>query len=256
MGKEVLPPLAPAVGHNTGTLPLDQRLPLDYEDLGVRVSEALIKARNLPTEIATDDDVAAIGAVDKVLRELIKEAEDTRKEEGKPYLEGKRTVDTFFNTLAGRASEERARLERVLSAHLKRKAEQERQRRMEAARIAQEEADRKLEEARQLEEMGRTAAADFVVEVAQQAEERANLAVEASEAPMADMARTYTSAGTASLRRPWTFEITDQAKIPLEQLRNFISTADLEKAIRGFVRAGGRQLDGVRIFQDEKASFL
>jgi hypothetical protein len=52
-----------------------------------------------------------------------------------------------------------------------------------------------------------------------------------------------TDYGTASVRRVWDFEIVDPAKLPA----HFVMPN--EQAIRGAVRAGAREISGVRIFQ-------
>lgn len=54
----------------------------------------------------------------------------------------------------------------------------------------------------------------------------------------------HTSCGSAGTRKEWTFEITDVALVP----REFMLVD--EKAIRAQVKAGIRQIPGVRIFED------
>ena len=77
---------------------------------------------------------------------------------------------------------------------------------------------------------------------------------EARHASAADLVRTHTGMGVvATLKTSWAFEITDRTKIDLESLRPYLPLDAIEKAVRAYVRAGGRELAGCRIFQDKKA---
>ena len=59
--------------------------------------------------------------------------------------------------------------------------------------------------------------------------------------PTKDVVRT--EAGTASVRRTWTFEVTDALQVPREFMK-----VD-EQGIAAAIRAGAREIAGVRIFQ-------
>ncbi len=58
-----------------------------------------------------------------------------------------------------------------------------------------------------------------------------------------------------SAKAPWDFEITDYEKIPLDNLRPYFKRDDIEKALRFAVKQGARQIPGVRVFQNTKATF-
>lgn len=57
---------------------------------------------------------------------------------------------------------------------------------------------------------------------------------------------------TSSSRR-WTFRDLDPAAIDLEVLRPFLSVEALEKALRAFIRGGGRTIKGAVIFESKAA---
>jgi hypothetical protein len=57
----------------------------------------------------------------------------------------------------------------------------------------------------------------------------------------------------SSLRTVVDFEIIDRKKIDLEALRPYLATSTIETAIRGAIRAGERTINGVRIFETQKA---
>tara|TARA_R110000868_G_scaffold350642_4_gene611924 strand:+ start:639 stop:1226 length:588 start_codon:yes stop_codon:yes gene_type:complete len=72
-------------------------------------------------------------------------------------------------------------------------------------------------------------------------------------AKAADLSRTRGDHGSvSSLRTFWTFSDVERATIDLEVLRHHIPEEALEKAVRSFVKAGGRELAGARIFEDTK----
>lgn len=63
--------------------------------------------------------------------------------------------------------------------------------------------------------------------------------------PVAEPERTVRSEqGTSTVQMRWTFEITDESKIP-QSFKVFDSAL-----MRKFISAGGRECDGVRIYQD------
>ena len=101
----------------------------------------------------------------------------------------------------------------------------------ERARKEREERDRLEAEARRIAQ--------------QQAEaQRRPVEMPAPLPPVAEAPRgVRTDYGTASVRKTWDFEIIDAAKLPPAFL------IPNEQAIRAAVRAGARQIDGVRIFQ-------
>lgn len=55
-------------------------------------------------------------------------------------------------------------------------------------------------------------------------------------------------------RQPaWTFDEYDRDALDLEALRQHLPTDAIEKAIRSFIKAGGRDLRGVRIYERQEA---
>jgi hypothetical protein len=77
--------------------------------------------------------------------------------------------------------------------------------------------------------------------------------VKASDAVRTKMA----GGGVATAKTSWTFEVTDYDKIDLEALRPFLNRDHVEAAIRSMVRVqkGNTKINGVRVFEDAKASF-
>jgi hypothetical protein len=93
--------------------------------------------------------------------------------------------------------------------------------------------------------------------LADQAEADAAAARKAADATPAELSRTRTDAGTASLKRKWTFEILEPAEVDVSQFASYI-TEDMRKtAIKRFVddHKDTRQLKGVKIYQDLTGQF-
>ena len=145
----------------------------------------------------------------------------------------KRDADEAFRLAEQRRKEEAARLKQG-----EREAEQAR---VEASRTAKSaertagRADRALETAERQE--GAAVAKETRVEMAKPA----------------DYGRVRGEyGGLGTLTRKWTFANLDRATIDLRALRPFIPMDGLERAVRAFIDAGGRELRGVDIFEDDK----
>ena len=83
----------------------------------------------------------------------------------------------------------------------------------------------------------------------------AKRAAEAAAATAADRSRARGDhGGVSSLTTFWDFTITDLDALPLDAvLRPHIPRDAIDKAVRAYVKAGGRELDGARIFENTKS---
>lgn len=264
--------------------PLEQRRQNMHDDFGERYA-VLLASRDrvleeleaIPTEIEDDETAGKVSDWIKKNAAYLKDAEAARVKEKEPYLEGGRLVDGFFAQITERLRKAKRTVQDRLTQYQRRRAEEERRRREEEARIArqkEEEERRKAEEARmaaaaaeaEAEERRKAAqkeseAEKVMSEHAEQqmakadtaealADQHAGDAVKAEKsarAKSADVSRTRGDFGAvASLRERWTFEITGE--VDLEALRPYFREADIDHAVRAFVRQGGRKLEGVRIF--------
>ncbi|ABS14267.1 hypothetical protein I6H96_02740 [Brucella anthropi] len=237
--------------------PLSDRLAIDHETLTERVADLLTLAREtIPAEITTDDENSKIGDVVKGIRKLLTEIANAKDTEKRPHLDANKIIEDFFKTLTERLTKGRDVIEARGKKFLDKKAADERQRREDAAQAAREEAERKLQEAQVAEDQGKDVHAEIKLEQATQADRRAQIIEKAVDESAADMARTrLAGGGVSTLRTTWNFTVEDHANVDLNALRSFFSNSDIEKAIRGFVRSGGRQLRGVKIYEDTAASY-
>ncbi len=218
-----------------------------------------------PKKIKNDADLDAVGKIVIATRALAKKVEEARTTSKQPFLDGGRDVDTFFASTFGQTVKKpfTGRLGRIMDAfqtigdaYAEEKAAKARAAAQALAEKARKEEEARLELARKAEEAGR---AKTSVNHQAKAEISALQAAEAeavANAPAADLVRTETESGlTVSAKAPWDFEITDYEKIPLDNLRPYFKRDDIEKALRFAVKQGARQIPGVRVFQNTKATF-
>ena len=223
-----------------------ERLASDANDVG----------KALKGGIKNDEDLGAAGLIVKLARSLNKRAKDAHEKAKAPWLEGGRTVDTFFRETFT------VRLTRIADAFQKlgddyqraKVAAQRAAAEAEAKRMREEEAKR-LEAARAAEEAGRAKTAANNTLKAEDAAIAAEEAEKIAKARAADLVRVQTSHGTISAKDKWTFEITDYQAIDLNALRPYINREAVEQALARAVKISLREAAGVRIYPDVSASF-
>lgn len=227
-----------SIGHNFD--PLDPeairaRLADKHGALLTRASSLTEAAARLPEKIEDDETNAKMGDFVKQIGGAHKALEAARKTEKAPYDDAGKVVHGFFTGPQGKLEEVKRTAEARMSGYMRAKADAERKRREEEARRLAEEAAAKNDES---------------------AFEQASGEVEMIEASKpAEMVRQHSDLGTvATLRTSWEFEVLDRAKVDLEALRPYLGADAVDKAIRAAIRAGVREIGGVRIYQDQKAS--
>ena len=219
---------------------LRERLEEEATPLARRRDELLASVDRAPLEI-TDDDLAGRTAdLIMLIATCHKAAETQRVGCKEPFLEAGRAVDGFYKKITVPLEKAKRAIEQRLTAYQRKKADEERRRREEDAerqRLAAEEAAKSI-------------ATDADLDEAINAEADAKKAETAAEAKPAELSRSRGDLGAvASLRTEWTGEITDRNNLDLLALRAHIPLDALEKAVRSFVRAGGRELKGANIYE-------
>lgn len=242
------------LGHNQPPEPtLPERLADTHSAALIDVDALAEKANNLPKEVATDADRDKIADVAADAGKHWKALDGFRIAEKAPFLKAERDVDTFFR-------EPLARTERIEKALTQRVTLYNRAQKKKAddARIEEERKQRAIAAAaaKAAEEAAAAGRVEDAMADVEFAHEAAAKAEEIAAAPIAEPEPVKTAGGTTiGTNVKWMFEITDLSKIDLEALRPFIKPEALEAAIRAFVRInkGGRQIAGVRIFEDDTA---
>ena len=237
--------------------PLRDRLAETYADALLRCEELLDGEQRVPNPITSEADAKRVSDYIRDIAKHTKVVEAYRVAEKEPFLESSRTVDGWFKEITEPLKKAKAGVESILTAYQRKKAEQERKAREAAERAAREEAERlRLEAERAAQEAQNEAQLDQAIadaDAAQAAQEAAAAAQRAADAKAAELSRTRGSAGAvASLRTFWDFRDMDRAALDLEALRQHLPEPALESAVRSFIKAGGRELAGVVIFENTK----
>ncbi len=207
-------------------------------------AQSLIEAKERQPEITDDIIAGKVSDYIKLVSAAMKNAEAERTATKEPYIAAGRAVDTFFKAkITEPLDAVKRETERKLTTYLQAKeAERRRQAEAEAERLRKE-AEAEL------------AKATESLDAAVAKENEAVAAAETAGAKPAELSRTRGEIGSvASLRQVWKGEITDRATLDLDALRPYIPAAALDTAINGFVKAGGRELRGAKIYQHTSAT--
>lgn len=220
-----------------------------------RRDELLAAVERAPQIVNDEDTAKRVADFVKQIAAAHKNAETTRVSEKEPHLAAGRVVDGWFKSITDPLAKAKAEIERRLTIYQRAKAEAERRAREEAERLAREAARKAAEEAAAREAAMKTEAdvqsAIAAADAAEQAAKDALAAQQAAAAKAAELSRTRGEFGAvASLRTFWDFCDLDRDKIDLEALRPYLATADIEKAVRGAIKAGARSIRGVTIFEN------
>lgn len=246
-----------ATDTNRPALITAEQLDNDFAYLLAEVAELERQAGEAPAVIEDDDDLGVInkGVVD--LRGKIKSVKDKKDYEKRPHLDANSVLESFFAGLVTRLAAAQTSLEGRGKRYLDKKRVAEQARLAEIARQERAEADRRTAAAAQAAAAQKPVEAAVATQQARAAEERAVNADDRAAAKPAELARTRTDAGTATLQEIWCWRIDAEAMIDLDALRPYLAPADVEKAIGKFVaiNKGSRPLAGVTIYPDTKPNF-
>lgn len=274
----------PDLGENPASNPRAQmgdNMPPLEERIGMEFREALLSQRpdfinRMESAIAavdranvTDDEtLGKAGDLEKILRACDGHVSETHKAVKQPYLDGGRAADAEKNRLISPITEARSALRNRMNGFM---AEREAAIRAEQARVAaaqraaQEEADRAARAAREAEEVAQRAAREATNDedreaarlAAADAQAKAEEAIAAAPLAAAAPARAEpirSDAGsTVSGKTVWNSEVEDFAKAFKAVKSNPKVQEAINTAIAGLVRAGTREIPGVRIWSTVQA---
>lgn len=248
---------APAMGHNIGNVPspevIAEYLAESYKGDVARANDLLEAFDRVPEKIEDEETNKRAADFAKKLASHVRVLENDHKGEKQPYLDGGRAVDGFFKGLADKLKVAKGNVEKRQTVFANAKAAEERKRRDEEARIARERAEKEAQAALDRAAALPADAADAALDDAIALEDQANVAAEATQASNAELSRTRTDLGVvSSLNTFWDFEIENKDALDLDKLRPYLPMDAIEKATRAYVKAGGRDLNGARIFQNTK----
>ena len=234
--------------------PLDELLAEESAPLAARRDELLGSVARAPETIADEATSERVADLVRMIMACRKAAETTRVGRNEPYLAAGALIDAHYKKITNPLDHAKATLEQRLTFYQRAKAEAARREREAEARARAEEAERQRREAEAAAAAAKTEAeldsAVSAEELARHAEADAAKAQKAAEVKPAELSRTRGDFGSiASLRTEWTGDVVDRDELDLEKLRPFIPLDGLEKAVRAFVKAGGRDLRGARVYE-------
>jgi hypothetical protein len=209
----------------------------DFAHIETAIAVLETRGKEMPPVIEDDEDLAVINELVVDLRKAGKRADEIRDEQKRPYLEAGNTVQAFFKSFEHRADTLKAQLETRAKRYLDKKRDEERARQAEEEKRARAEAERREEEARAAAAKGDETGAAIAANQARAANEQAEASGVAATAKSADLARTHTSAGTATLIEDFDVKVLDWEKVDLEILRPYIRRDEIDKALRAILRA-------------------
>lgn len=243
----------PGLGHNNPPVPVNliDLIRNDVAEQIARTNDILGGVDRMPAVIDSDELASKATSFGAQIKILARDMEKLRKDYKEPFLDAGRKVDTFFKkefsdplARAVKIVEDRVRPYLVEKERLERERIQKE--REEAERIAREEAER----AAALENEGRNFAAEEAFKKAEAAESDASR-IKDHKGPI----MRSDEGATASVKAEYVHEIIDIDAIPLDALRQYFKPEDIDNAIKRFIRAGGRELPGVKIFEQKKLNF-
>jgi hypothetical protein len=218
------------------------QLELDYSALIKRCSDLMAAAarfKEAHPKIETEEVQAKATDFLDQLDKAAKAAEAARDKEGRKFLIVTRVINAVFKaSISDKLGDEVS----IIKARMKVYAvAKEAKARAAAQAVAEAAAAEAAKVAAEAERTMQPAA----LQAAVVADETANKAQQLATATPSALARTRGDGGAVtSLRKFWTFEVTDLADVPTEYL-----ILD-EKKVRAAIAAGEREIPGLRVFQD------
>lgn len=249
-----VPPIA-GPGHNLAST--TDLLKDRFSDL-ITEAEAIAQRANDAKDalnegnVSTDEEGAKLVGIGIDAGKLAGKVDKTRLATTEPLRKEVEETNEFFNTIASRMRRVKSAFENLVGTYDRQKRDEAQRAAAKAAEEAAAEAKRKLDEAAT---SGHSIESEVILQEAARAEHRAQHL--AGQALAAGSGPTRTDTGTISQRTNWTFRITDASKIDLNKLRPHFGIADIEKALRGYVKANRdtAPIAGVEIYPDQKATF-
>lgn len=251
------------IGHNQAPIVLPDpdilaaQLEYDHDSIVAEVSR--LSSRELPEKI---DDEKTAGTISDYLKAIVgceKDIDKAHKAAKEPYLNLGRVVDSFKNKHAETLKGMKTRALNLQTDWLTRKAAEERKALLERQRIEREKAEALAREAQahQAEGIEDTAKElmDHAVATEQKADAILSYAMDAKDSKLAKARGA--GGGVTGLVTSWVGEPENPsyAGINLNFLFGSFKEEHIQEAINRFVKNGGRDLPGVKIYEKSEAKF-
>lgn len=239
------------IGHNNPPSDaeiLAKKLAEENEKVLTRAKELKEAAKKIPEKIEDDETAEKAVTMIKLLSNCNKALEDARTKAKEPFLAQGRMVDTFFKAHKESMDTASLKAKKPLDEYLKEKHRLEQVRLAEAEALKRQEAQNLMAVAAVVAESD-VGAAEVAFEDALEAEISSNKMAVASQST-SGLVAARSEVGTAALRTRKVGEIVDISKLDLEALRFLIPIPALQTALNGYIRAGGTELKGAKIYDE------
>lgn len=222
----------------------------DKKEFQAQASSAIVEANTL--QVSNHEEASKAADILKAISSTKKNIEDKRKEYTAPLVAAQKSINADFKKMTEPFEKaEKIVKDKIATFH---DAEQKRleQERKKAADEAAEKARKEAEEAAK-ERAAQAADDEERQRIEEQAEKEAEAAAEAAALAAEEAAKKAEpkmegNSGKAVASKVWTFEITDEAKVP----REFCVVN--ESKIRAAIKDGVREIEGVWIHQETRIS--
>lgn len=239
------------IGHNNppnDETIINQNLQVAHLSLLAQAETLFLEANNLG-KIETAEDAAKVTDTIKAINTAMKQLDKARADEKEPYYTKGKLIDKFFNRPIDALEVVKAKASKFMTDYLNEQAKIEAQRRREEAERLRKEAEAEAAKAQTMEDVGLQEGAAKALNTAVRLEAKSDR-FEASAASGIGLAASLGQSGAvASVRKTWVGEIVDRSDLNMELLRPFIPQSALEQALNAFVKAGGRELKGAKIYE-------
>lgn len=243
--------LAP-VGHNNPPSEVEIVIGrLEAKDLAVAKQLDFVKRQPAPNVIEDERMAGIVTESIKIITGIKKSVTDIHKEVKAPYLECGKAVDAWKNRNELMLDAVRATYAKPLEAYLAKRAAEERARQLEISKQERERAEALAAEAQETAQAGIADTAEELLDAACATEQLAGrIEDNAHTAKLSSLAKARSTSGaSASQRLVWTGDITNLQALDLNKLRRNFTEVAIQTAVNQFVREGGRELDGVKIWE-------
>lgn len=238
--------------------PLSETLKEETAALIARKDELLGAVGRVPEAISDETTAGRVADLIRLMLKCKQQAQKDHKARKEEFLEGGRLVDGAYKAITDPLDRAKKGVEDKLTLYQRAVAEEERRAREAEARRQAEEAARQRREAEaaaaKIETEDDLDAAITAEELARQAAADAAIAQRATTVKAAELTKARGEFGsTASLTTFIDFKDIDRATIDLEALRAYLDIAAIERAVRQYIKAGGRELKGCTIFTNTQS---
>jgi len=207
-------------------------------------------AKPVPIKILSDKEAGESADLIKSLKSMRKSIGTIFTNEKEPFLVACRVADGWKNAKWDKIDAHVILVSMPIIEWNKEKEESERLRLLQIAKDAQELADKLAKEAEHHCNVGINDTADDLLQAAIEEEAKSNVLIASAAGKITS--RSIGNFASASTRKKWVGVLENIDTLDIISLKKYFTVDEINKAIRGAVSDGVRELKGVNIFEEDK----